>query len=144
MNDSLLWSIVLAVSVVVLAWGVWRSVRPRPGGEGPFGPPPRAVPDEATVQRVTDLVEAGSTIEAIKVLRQSTGLGLVEAKERIDRWGTEGTHAPVDQTDRSALDDEIRAVAAEHGQIAAMKRLRERTGWGLADTKAYVDRLGPR
>ncbi len=101
------------------------------------------MPDASTVQRVTDLVEAGKTIEAIKVLRQATGLGLVEAKNRVDNWGSHGA-APEPEVDRTALDAEVRSIVAERGEIAGMKRLRERTGWGLADTKAYIDRLGPR
>lgn len=144
MNDSLLWSIVLAASLVVLALAVQRSLRAKQGSPAPFGPPPRTVPDAATVQRVTELVGADRRVEAVKVLRQATGLGLVEAKQRIDRWGLEGPEPVADEVDRSALDAEIRAVVAERGEIAGMKRLRQRTGWGLADTKAYVDRLGPR
>ncbi len=143
MSDSLLWSIVLAAAVVVLLLAVQRSVRQKPGAPTPFGPPPRTVPDASTVQRVTDLVEAGKTIEAIKVLRQATGLGLVEAKNRVDNWGSHGA-APEPEVDRTALDAEVRSIVAERGEIAGMKRLRERTGWGLADTKAYIDRLGPR
>lgn len=144
MSDSLLWSIVLVVSVVVLVLALRRSLRARRGAAAPFGPPPRTVPDAATVQRVTELVESDKRVEAIKVLRQATGLGLVEAKDRVDRWGVEDPDPVVQDVDRSALDAEIRSVVAEHGEIAGMKRLRQRTGWGLADAKAYVDRLGPR
>ncbi|RYJ04990.1 MAG: hypothetical protein EON52_13895 [Actinomycetales bacterium] len=144
MNDSFLWSIVLAASLVVLALALQRSLRAKKGAPAPFGPPPRTVPDAMAVQRVTELVGSDRRVEAVKFLRQATGLGLVEAKQRVDRWGAAGPEPVADEVDRSALDAEIRAVVAEHGEIAGMKRLRQRTGWGLADTKAYLDQLGPR
>ncbi|WP_229054073.1 ribosomal protein L7/L12 [Aeromicrobium sp. Leaf350] len=141
MSDSLVWSIVLAAALLLLGWGVWRSARARAQHPAPFGPPPRTVADAATTQRVSDLVAAGRTIEAIKALREATGLGLVEAKERVDRWET-GAAATEAAVDRTELDAEVLAVRSQHGEIAAMKRLRERTGWGLADAKAYLDGLG--
>lgn len=44
--------------------------------------------DPATVAEVDALLAGGRAIPAIKVLRERTGWGLREAKERIDRWET--------------------------------------------------------
>ena len=41
-----------------------------------------------------------------------------------------------------ALDDaELRALVAEGQKIQAIKRVREHTGWGLAEAKDYVEGL---
>ncbi len=48
---------------------------------------PEPLLDEATgvTQQVRDLAAAGRHIEAIKVLRQQSGVGLAEAKAVVDR-----------------------------------------------------------
>ena len=38
--------------------------------------------------RVTELVQSGQTIEAIKLYRELTGVGLAEAKDAVDRLGS--------------------------------------------------------
>ena len=69
---------------------------PRPG---PPPPPPRATPPRAWPAgaapigdlaeeihgEVQELVAAGRKIEAIKLVRASTGLGLAEAKDLVER-----------------------------------------------------------
>jgi hypothetical protein len=38
------------------------------------------------------------------------------------------------------LDEEVRAMIGQGHTIAAIKRLREATGWGLAEAKMWFDR----
>lgn len=134
------------VAIVVLAVGVVLALVTSGIGRAktPSVPvPPRPI-DDATVQEITDLLARDRTIQAIKRLREATGAGLVEAKERIDAWHVAGSAATTPET--SAVLDELaveaRRVRDSSGPIRAIKVVRERTGWGLADAKAYVDRLG--
>jgi ribosomal protein L7/L12 len=53
------------------------------------GKPPKAVdrppqPDEPAPQRVSAAISAGNLIEAIRLYRTATGVGLKEAKEAVD------------------------------------------------------------
>jgi len=50
----------------------------RPDGTGALDP--------ALVAEVDREIAAGNTIKAIKVLRDGTGWGLKESKDRVDRW----------------------------------------------------------
>jgi ribosomal protein L7/L12 len=131
--------VVLAICIVVslVMSGIGRA-------KGPSVPvPPRPV-DDATVREITDLLARDRKVQAIKRLREATGAGLVEAKDRIEAWDVAGPAATMPET--SAVLDELaveaRSVRDSSGPIRAIKLVRERTGWGLADAKAYVDRLG--
>ncbi len=86
-------------------------------------------------------------ISAIKTLREAApGLGLAQAKLMVDRMAappaaavpaTPDIHADLD------LDTEMQAhqLKQDDQAIAAIKLVRETTGWSLAQAKAYVDRL---
>ena len=55
----------------------------------PPSPPPPATPEEAALRARPDVAAAllaGSKIEAIKAVREATGLGLKESKELVERW----------------------------------------------------------
>lgn len=136
--------LVLAAVCVVGAFAVSRTSRASRPREDAW-PVPQPEPDGETRRTIDELVGGGRTIEAIKVLRASTGLGLREAKERIDTWEPQATPQPEAATSTSpeleALATETRQVRHTSGEIAAVKHVRERTGWGLADAKRYVDRL---
>jgi ribosomal protein L7/L12 len=131
--------VVLAVCVVVALVARWRG-RPKT----PSVPVPPRPLDDATTLEISDLIASNRKIEAIKRLRDATGAGLVEAKERVDAWDVAAPAAPAPEPS-AVLDDlavEARRVRDSSGAIHAIKLVRERTGWGLADAKAYVDRLG--
>lgn len=53
-------------------------------GMEPLPAPPPVVAPTALPAEVEALARSGKTIEAIKVLRAQTGLGLKEAKERVE------------------------------------------------------------
>jgi ribosomal protein L7/L12 len=82
--------------------------------------------------------DRGELIEAIKVTRERTGLGLKEAKDAVEAYsrgagstdaGSESTNIPSD------------AIAALHqGKlIDAIKKTRAKTGLGLKDAKEAVE-----
>ncbi|MFN8011181.1 MAG: hypothetical protein U0P81_07235 [Holophagaceae bacterium] len=138
-----------AVVMGIVAWLVWRSragdathlggVHPnRMPGDGERGP-----------QSVEDLVRAGRLIEAIKHVRERTGLGLAEAKARVDffkahgRW-PERAEAPAEPppvVQAQGLEDLIR----QGSMIQAIKLAREQNpGMDLRTAKELVEVLAAR
>ncbi len=90
---------------------------------------------------IQNAMRAGNKIEAIKLYKEKTGLGLKEAKENIEAmmrgdtpaWGTGATSVDVD----TAIQNAIRA-----GQkIEAIKLYREKTGLGLKEAKDAIDAM---
>ena len=105
----------------------------------PSVPVPLVPLDEATAREVGDLIARDRKIQAIKLVREATGAGLREAKDRVETWD-----APPAEPSAAldALAAEARSVRDASGPIHAIKLVRERTGWGLLEAKTYVDRLG--
>jgi ribosomal protein L7/L12 len=85
----------------------------------------------------------GSKIEAIKLLREATGLGLAEAKHVIDAASTRD--GPVDAmatrpTHNATLADVTAALQAGK-KIEAIRLYREFAGVGLKEAKDAVDQM---
>jgi ribosomal protein L7/L12 len=121
----------------------------RRDGARPAAPTPDvSAIDDSTRSEIDELVADDNKIAAIKRLRTAVpGLGLAEAKARIDAWGTGPFQAVAGDSpatsDADPLDPaslaEIDALIADDQLIPAIKLVRERTGWGLADAKHWVD-----
>jgi len=97
--------------------------------------------DDQTRTEIDELIAEGNKIAAIKRLRDAVpGLGLAEAKTRVDTWGTASSspEEPAHEFDADSL-AEVDALIADEQFIPAIKLVRERTGWGLADAKRWVD-----
>lgn len=124
----------------------------------------RVDPTDVTIspelaRQVKDLYLKNKKLEAVKALREATGLGLADAVRIADRLGAAGkpaSGAPSSHTDQptgsqqaAALTstigpdhrDELRSLVAQGQQIQAIKRVRELTGMGLKEAKDYVDDL---
>ena len=130
--------VVLAVCLVASLAASWIGRSREPSVPRPLVPL-----DEATTREITDLIARDRTIEAIKRVREATGAGLREAKVRVDKWDATSSAPPAEPSAaRDDLPAEARSVRDASGAIRAIKLVRERTGWGLAEAKAYVDRLG--
>ena len=107
--------------------------------------------------RLTDLILAGQKIEAIKVYKDITGMGLRESKEFIDDFEAQlrrehpdfpgsvafnpKPHRPslgnMPEDDAKKMTDLIFA-----GQkLAAIKMYRDATGLGLKESKQFIDQL---
>jgi ribosomal protein L7/L12 len=99
-------------------------------------------------QQVARLLTQGGKMEAIKLMREKTGLGLAEAKAAVEAIGKDAAivaPAPgLQATIRRALEmsDEVQHLVAQGQKIEAIKLIRERTGLGLKEAKDLVDRLG--
>jgi len=103
------------------------------------------VPEYALAE-VSALLAQGDKIEAIKRVRELTGLGLKEAKDYVEAMPAAGSlraQPPVVTPAASNRSDlgEVYALAHQGNKIAAIKRYRELTGAGLKEAKDYVDRL---
>jgi ribosomal protein L7/L12 len=104
---------------------------------------PGAVRDE-----VANLLVQGGKMEAIKLMRDKTGLPLAEAKAAVEAIGREdaivppapGLAATIQRAQQ--MSDEVRRLAACGQKIEAIKLLREKSGLGLKEAKDLVDRLG--
>jgi ribosomal protein L7/L12 len=102
-----------------------------------------------TLREVQALVARGNKIEAIKRLRDLTGLGLKEAKDYVESLppimssgddfppDAQPAPRPLSETDL----DELRALVAQGNKIVAIKRCRELTGLGLKEAKDFVEAL---
>ena len=139
--------------VIVLAW----SARKRRS----YVDPTQVTIDASLAGKVTGLYQQGKKVEAVKLLREQTGLSLADAvtivekiasrsktgpntgsttavrKERASRSDTAPSTAPVD------LDTEleVRSLVADGDKITAITLVRARTGWDLSAAKDYVESL---
>ena len=95
--------------------------------------------------QVRSALARNDTIEAIKLLREATGLGLKEAKDRIDaeRAGPEtlslDTETPDTLIDAGALPPEVLDSVRRGNKLEAIHRLRIRTDMDLAMAKNLVE-----
>jgi ribosomal protein L7/L12 len=102
-----------------------------------------------SLEQVRKLVASRRMIDAIKLYRTATGLGLKEAKDAIDRYAAGGplevaeTSVPrAAALDPSAPEDaEIMRLLEVGRKFEAVKVLRARSGLDLAAAKEAVDNL---
>ncbi|QYM64038.1 ribosomal protein L7/L12 [Microbacterium sp. Se5.02b] len=179
--DAVVWVIgivvglVIVVAVLTLALRGMRPKLPAPQVFAPAPTTPRTAASTAApassaltpdvVAEIDRLVAANQKIHAIKLYRDHTGVGLKEAKDRIEHWSASTTaphQAPVSHAAaaRSALPavgltpstvraslpastaSEIDALVAGGAAIAAIKLLRQHTGLGLKESKDLIDTWG--
>ena len=130
----------------------------------PVAPAPPAAPNMDTLTaQVVALVRGGNKIEAIKVYRQATNVGLREAKDAVDaiedRLRQERVSSVAAQPAPSAAPPPAPPAARRGGRpmpawmqpvveqlnrgnkIGAIKAYRDATGVGLAEAKATVEAL---
>jgi len=108
------------------------------------GQPPSGMSEmEAEVQQ---LLQQGQKIQAIKLVRERSEMGLKAAKAYVD--GLERGEALPPPSRPVTLDDLPPELVAEAGtflargqKIEAIKLVREHTGMGLKAAKDWVDRL---
>jgi ribosomal protein L7/L12 len=99
-------------------------------------------PPAANLEEVHRLMLQGQKIQAIKVYRELSGVGLKEAKDYVDalesgRPLAAAKPAPIGGGDLA----EVHTLALQGQKIQAIKLYRELTGAGLKEAKDYVDSL---
>ena len=102
----------------------------------------------STADEIAALASQGNKIEAIKLLREASGLGLKEAKDFIDRNPTAQelglvVRMAAKPSPTGIGSAEVRQLVAEGKIIEAIKLLREQTGLGLKDAKDVVEGMRP-
>ena len=107
----------------------------------------QAMLSEDQIAAIASELAAGRKLNAIKLCREFTGLGLAEAKAAVEQIESSNDvpGGAADNAGPSDLsDDQLNSILAElRGQkmIQAIKLYREYTGAGLADAKAAVEQL---
>jgi ribosomal protein L7/L12 len=103
-------------------------------------------PADPLPARVLAALRLGNSVEAIKLLRESTGLGLKEAKDAIDRHHRAARPKSFeDSTPATSLPAAVVDALRQGQKIEAIRLLREQTGLGLAQAKHAVEtfHVGP-
>lgn len=102
-------------------------------------PPARTVEiDEAAIRRE---ITAGRKINAIKLYRDSSGLGLKESKDFVEALAAAMKSAPLSPADLASSNDRIPELVRAGNKIAAIRDYRAATGASLLDAKTYVEQL---
>jgi len=86
------------------------------------------------------LLQQGRKIEAIKLYRERTGVGLAEAKEAVEAMAT-GQEPPAGRTIDSAWEAELISLLERGQKIEAIKLYRQRHDVGLKGAKEAVEAL---
>jgi ribosomal protein L7/L12 len=86
------------------------------------------------------LLAAGRKIEAIKVYRENTGVGLKQAKDTVEAL-EQGKPLPSKEPVDSSFEGQIISLLGQNQKIAAIKLYREKTGVGLKEAKDAVEAL---
>jgi ribosomal protein L7/L12 len=105
--------------------------------------------------QIHDLMQQGQKIEAIRLYREFTDVGLAEAKEAVERIEAEGpavasaTGAKLAAGSANPPDisveklAEIRTLLRQDQKIAAIRLYRECISCGLAEAKRAVEEMAP-
>ena len=88
---------------------------------------------------VADALKRGNKIEAIKLLREATGLGLKEAKDTVESADA-GTYRSLAASGNSlAMSKEVEAAVQQGNKLEAIKMYREENGVGLKEAKDAIE-----
>jgi ribosomal protein L7/L12 len=93
---------------------------------------------------VMELVRAGRKVEAVKLVRERTGLGLKEALDAVEAIAAGGRMPDVKRQRMASVGDaraEIMSLKSQGQAISAIKLIRQVTGLGLKEAKDLYDAL---
>ena len=95
--------------------------------------------------RIRELIDQRRMIDAIKLYREVTGVGLKEAKDAVtEMWhGTplQAPPIPSEPKDNALLEEQIKQFLLQRKKIEAVKLYREAHNCGLKDAKDAVDAI---
>lgn len=97
-------------------------------------------PSEESQQAIADAITRGDTIEAIKLYRQATGVGLKEAVDAVAAI-TRGVPTGPQQRAGNASMVQVEAALEQGRKIEAVKLYRNLTGLGLKESKEAVEAI---
>jgi ribosomal protein L7/L12 len=98
-------------------------------------------------QQIRQLMAQGKHIEAIKLVRQQHDWSLQEARFYVQQIShmenpDEPLQMPTADTLPTSVQLQVQQLIANRQKIAAIKLVRENTGWGIRKAKDYVEQLG--
>lgn len=147
--------VLILVAVVILAMGIVIWITSRRRRESALESmrsrtlatsAPARTPN--TIAQVRALMAEGKKIDAIKVLREATGMGLAEAKAAVEKLEVDGgrqdRHSPTAPPPAqlpAELAATVRGMLQRGDKIAAIKLVRERMKLDLKDSKELVDKI---
>jgi ribosomal protein L7/L12 len=155
MSTSLIVAIGAVIVLGLIVWVALARSRVEVGGAqpGPSGPPPAQpiMPLGAEqLGQIGYLIQQGKKIEAIKLVRTHTRLGLKEAKDYVEQLVSTGLpaggapppSAPPAPRQLSAEQLALVQNLLQQGKtIEAIKLVRMHTDMGLKEAKDYVEQL---
>ncbi|WP_008311567.1 ribosomal protein L7/L12 [Leptolyngbya sp. PCC 6406] len=104
--------------------------------------------DPELQQRLRQVLANQGRIAAIRLVRQKRGLGLKAAKAFVDTLAADASFPPTDITpdpqaemDTRALVYQVRELLQNQRKIEAIKQVRTQTGWGLKQSKEFVEKI---
>ncbi|MFL1376677.1 MULTISPECIES: ribosomal protein L7/L12 [unclassified Nocardiopsis] len=97
--------------------------------------------DQGTAEEALALVRARRKIEAIKLVRERTGMGLADAKNTVDAL-EEGRSVPVEPTPGHSLADRVRELLAQDRVAEAIVLVSRETGMTETESARFIDSLG--
>lgn len=151
-----LWILGAAILVMLFFWWAFQpkqgeraanapqNVRRQPLSSDPIN---RSHPSWPSLNaEAQDLLTKGHKILAIKLIREQTGWGLKKAKRYVENLvhpvdAPEAHQAPAKPLTQKEREEEVRQLVMDGKKITAIKRVREQTGWGLRESKDYVEAL---
>ena len=94
-------------------------------------------------QIITELIRQGKKLQAVKLLRDTTGMDLKRATEEVERIAAASPGIAVatytGAAEYAPVSEEVRSLAQQGKKIEAIKLLRRQTGLGLKEAKEKVD-----
>jgi len=103
-------------------------------------------PAPSLPQPVQDALQRGNLVEAIKLMRADTGLGLKETKDALEAYmrgeAPATGFAPKPLPTGAPLPAQVQQALDQGNKIEAVRRLRGLTGMGLKEAKDAVDAAG--
>ena len=99
-------------------------------------------PDQ--VQEIHKLLHERKVIQAVKLYREATGVGLAEAKSAVEEMARNEYTKPPDDVrdmDNPVLESRIKSLLSRNRKVDAVKIYREEYGVSLKQAKDAVDRI---
>lgn len=86
-------------------------------------------------------MDRGNKIEAIKLLRAATGLGLKEAKDAVEHLEASGSLAMAQQIATAPGSERIASALEQGNKLEAVRLYREQNRVGLKEAKEAIDAM---
>lgn len=89
---------------------------------------------------IAALIREGRKVEAIRLLRESTGVDLTRAKEEVDRLSRAISEGDFNEPEGEVqISEEVRDLARRGERLQAVTLHREQAGLGMKEAREQVD-----